>query len=513
MRIRVHRQIFGRAIAKLPGSQPIKLIVDRAGARLAWLRRISGTDVYQTRCLNHVASNFADHSWPGECVLPVDRLAAICRLAVQADVIDIASHEDDPDRIRVTALSNNRRLPIDARFDLKTMAEPQWSIDPGDRPAMFTAKATDLKHALDRCEPCIADAMPDDNKPVKTDSASRFHLAGVMVEAENSLGKAVGTDGCHLAQVTFGVVPLEEGRGRCRALIPRHAIKAVRSYLDGLGEGDYVVLRYYEKHLGLSSQDDWLLISQPEEWRFPSIDRIWPEERSKASARIDLKSFVRAVKSVARFVDKENPTVRVRIGHDGAIAVPKGEGEAARVPFDVADRYRDFTPIEFPISHWILEGLARIAGKDEEAIVQFFGEDRPVSVSFDGIARFLMMPCNEDPKVVSNRNRKRQAKSAAQPAPEASPSESSSEPESPPEPAVAVPAEAQPEPVMPRIQTEVSENLPPEREPCINCGTTRGGRTPGGKYERSKGRCQSCYNFFRRHGVDKPVATTKGAVA
>jgi hypothetical protein len=36
------------------------------------------------------------------------------------------------------------------------------------------------------------------------------------------------------------------------------------------------------------------------------------------------------------------------------------------------------------------------------------------------------------------------------------------------------------------------------REPCLDCGTRQGGRTASGKIERTKGRCQSCYNRYRR---------------
>lgn len=36
------------------------------------------------------------------------------------------------------------------------------------------------------------------------------------------------------------------------------------------------------------------------------------------------------------------------------------------------------------------------------------------------------------------------------------------------------------------------------REPCLDCGTRHGGRTSTGKIERTKGRCQSCYNKHRR---------------
>jgi hypothetical protein len=39
---------------------------------------------------------------------------------------------------------------------------------------------------------------------------------------------------------------------------------------------------------------------------------------------------------------------------------------------------------------------------------------------------------------------------------------------------------------------------PEEREPCITCRTTRGGKNSSGQYERTKGFCQSCYNKFRR---------------
>lgn len=37
-----------------------------------------------------------------------------------------------------------------------------------------------------------------------------------------------------------------------------------------------------------------------------------------------------------------------------------------------------------------------------------------------------------------------------------------------------------------------------KRPPCVDCGTEFGGRTSTGKIERTKGRCQSCYNAFRR---------------
>lgn len=36
------------------------------------------------------------------------------------------------------------------------------------------------------------------------------------------------------------------------------------------------------------------------------------------------------------------------------------------------------------------------------------------------------------------------------------------------------------------------------REPCCDCGTTGGAKTASGKIERTKGRCQRCYNRFRR---------------
>jgi hypothetical protein len=36
------------------------------------------------------------------------------------------------------------------------------------------------------------------------------------------------------------------------------------------------------------------------------------------------------------------------------------------------------------------------------------------------------------------------------------------------------------------------------RDPCVDCSTRFGGRTSSGKIERTKGRCQSCYNRHRR---------------
>lgn len=46
-----------------------------------------------------------------------------------------------------------------------------------------------------------------------------------------------------------------------------------------------------------------------------------------------------------------------------------------------------------------------------------------------------------------------------------------------------------------RVPTDKDED---RREPCLDCGTEFGGRNPSGKVERSIGRCQSCYNKFRR---------------
>jgi hypothetical protein len=80
-----------------------------------------------------------------------------------------------------------------------------------------------------------------------------------------------------------------------------------------------------------------------------------------------------------------------------------------------------------------------------------------------------------------------------------------------PKPARAPRAPRAVTPRTPQVAASEVSDGPPEREPCTCCGTTSGGLTPSGKYERSKGRCQSCYNFFRRHGVDKPVSQSSAA--
>jgi hypothetical protein len=49
-----------------------------------------------------------------------------------------------------------------------------------------------------------------------------------------------------------------------------------------------------------------------------------------------------------------------------------------------------------------------------------------------------------------------------------------------------------------RLPTDSDDDA---REPCDTCGTRFGGRNPSGKVERSKGKCQSCYNKFRREAA------------
>jgi hypothetical protein len=417
-----------------------------------------------------------------------------------------------------------------ATWDLITPHKAAEPINVEPPLAEIGLRAGEILEALARVEPCMSTerasyTSPDYSKAaegvvIEPKRIGAYRLDGIAIALNKDGVAFIATDGKQLAECRVDL-RWGDAEGKALCIIQRPALKALRKFLEAHDPKLTIGVALGKDHVVFSGPDNRLVISQPKakDWRYPRYGDVWPLNGPDNRVTVYLESLARAVKALKTHIDPESPHVGLAIvGQTGVIHRNSGPGETI-VEFEI-DHPANDTPIAGVFSLKYLEQFLKLAGKARSARLCFYGKDAPIVLDqFSDRTRYALMPCDStersDVKAAAQRRAKKAAagnKAAAAPLPDRtkdvvvlSPHPS---PAPQPQPASPVPQKAKriasrkPDVAAHSAGADTFE-LPPEREPCLNCGTTRGGLTTAKKYERSKGRCQACYNYFRTHQNDR----------
>jgi DNA polymerase III sliding clamp (beta) subunit (PCNA family) len=513
----IHAPSLRAALAAAPKGSPVCLDVSGAGARVltyAARSEAEGPDgegpLVRRPCLVTARRVVCDqgHPEPPEArfMLPAPALVKVLDLARRcgADWVSLSPDE----RPGWHPPLNYAHDAVTARLVQPAPGTPaaSWTLttdgDAGEFPALpggqggRVVPAAELLRGLERV--LAFRARPGDS--------DRYALANVQTVLSSDAVRFVATDGHRLAvQAVGGDAAPGGGPDGAEVMLDPGAVKPLAALLKA-ARGDEVTVSV--------SPDGWLCVRRREDLaafrpapgRFPLWRDCFPSG-GVAEIPLDARKVTAALESVCR-------TAR---GAESDTTVLAFSATAGQLRYECPDVGRAVERFDLPGDGWpfgcsvnpfyLLDvfrsaggaGRVRLTFTDHKGVLVFSTEDgftAAVMPKTDGSGK----PPAFEPEAVAP---------AAAPAPETRA----------PEPAavVATPAPT-PRVVRPRPAARpapiVSGAEPPEREPCLDCGTTRGGKTTTGKYERSKGRCQSCYNRWRNHGrASQPAPGAALAVA
>jgi hypothetical protein len=427
--------------------------------------------------------------------LPVEHLVKICRLCKAAE---LTLHVREADKVLVVEAHDALNTGISSRWELKLPRAPRdVALPPVGAVAVWVVGAAKFLAALQQ-----AAAMVPPLAETLYGKLSRYRaIRGVKMILEPSGPRLLAIDRRRLISVDVPGDPKRTTGTFAETVLPAEAIGPAIEFCKALGEYAQVAIsRSPEGVILLQDPRNGDLLAVPEQTGdFPKVDDCLPDEYPLRLVfdRTELAKILTVAIRLQK-EDGEFPSLRFEPHQKQEtcrLSIPTNGGPKP-ASFDL--RIRDCTghrpgAIRFCLNPRYVEDFLRKLDKTINRVAVEYHGPGLATVWRAEHAFYVLMPITDD-----------------------SDEPDAETPQSPPEPA-ETPATASEAPApAPKVRTPRPKKEQPaqvtvaagtdhaqEREPCIDCGTTGGGRTSTGKIERSKGRCQSCYNRFRRQAKEQ----------
>jgi hypothetical protein len=471
-RLMVNRKALGRLLRAVPSAaEPVISIPGGDGTpTLHW----ASGGVVQGRLL---PARRVEAAAPRRYTLgQLERLAMICR-ASDADELELGFAGED-----LVVRSSGKRWPITSCWQLapprrargKVAAAP--IVDPARE---WLVDASALSIALSR-----AIAIAPRVNQLETKHVERFAaMLGVLLEFEPGGLRVVATDGRRL--VSQEIPANRSGPDFRSAVVPPTAFRPMGDFCASRGPGTKVAVS--------ATDDRWVVVRDPgtgKSLAFTPLSGRYPDWRDCLPDGPGVRLAFRAADLIPAVAVLRKLSAAAEYEQWPTLVLDAAPGSrTARLRLRVEDRE---TALELPLMSGpperrvalalnpdYLEVCLKLLRKESaEVAIRYHDAASPATIGDVAGLTLLVMPA-----ALPSWAREAKPATVAVPEPVVAPAH-------PKVPTVVA---------RPRLARIDAGELPPERSPCIDCGTTRGRRnTYGCSYERSRDRCGVCYAKYRR---------------
>ncbi len=393
-------------------SSNITLIVRDDSVQLSSRERLD-VDVYSVRNLEDV--NPGQES--GSINLPVDVFSQVCKgssngvkqknrreILISAQYVVVTRPTDtmigpllpDEERERIgfigpmpleqsiVAINSLGDYGIQSQWNLLAPEEATHELEIGEPIATLGYRAGELLAAVNACGICI-------------DAGSRRWLGGISFQAD----RMIASDGVKMAE--YRLEEIWKAPTDHKSFLHGDALPALKKYLDSFKSSDLVNVAFHANHVVFDGPDgDKLIISQPDDVKYPQTADIWPDESTELNrVRFDVKSFARAVKALKKIATEDKPWVTLSVEGSYATLKHGANGSAVAVEFD-CNRCDTGHPIIAELAHCELESLVKSLGKRADSVIAFYGRESFVRFGWDDyrylVAQSSVEPATEQPE-------------------------------------------------------------------------------------------------------------------
>lgn len=318
----------------------------------------------------------ADVSSPGSCVLSVSRFGAILResademLSVESDGTNIAI-KGARSSFKLTAI-NPDEFPNTGEFE-----EPKFHL--------INSKL--LKELTRRTI-------------FATDSeSSRYALGGVLLEFQEDMVIAVGTDGRRLAKMEGTASSVEGQRSTLESttIVPSRAMQLIERAIPDDDSEVKVAATANELKVQTSNIT---LVSRLVEGRFPKWQDVLVERPDAKRIQITAGPFYAAVRQAAVVASEESRGIDFHFA-DGSLIMSGSTAEVGQSRVELPIPY-DGERIEVSLDHRFVTDFLKVLSPDKSVTLTVKDDENPAEFTTDDGYTYVVMPMSRDVKKVKS---------------------------------------------------------------------------------------------------------------
>ncbi|MDH5631401.1 MAG: DNA polymerase III subunit beta [Gammaproteobacteria bacterium] len=281
-----------------------------------------------------VATTSVKSATDGEITVPARKLLDICKSLPDDSIIEIKSEAE-----KISVKSGK------SRFSLVTLPATEFpNIETTNWDKEISLAQGAIRRILEKTQFCMAQ------------QDVRYYMNGLLIEMQNKLLKAVGTDG-HRMGVCDLVVDALTVDENSQIIVPRKGVLELIRFLEPSDAS--AVLRIGKNHIQVEF-GDIKFTSKLIDGRFPDYTRVIPGKQTK-SVSVDKEQFKKAIQRVSILSNEKFKGIVLGVGNKAMnISTHNPEQEEAQEEI-VIDYDQENTEIGFN-SNFIVDAVSGLTG-------------------------------------------------------------------------------------------------------------------------------------------------------
>ena len=305
----------------------------------------------------------------GTALLPVQRTMAILRESTDERL----TLETDESGIQVSGSHSNFRLPGSNPDEFPPVASFEEE--------KYHVIATRLFRTMVRRTVFATDT-----------ENSRFALGGVLLEMNENVVTAVGTDGRRLACM--------QGEGEAvgghhtsgsSTIVPTRAIQLMERAVDEEDETVDVAARASDLLLRTKSA---VIYSRLVEGRYPNWRQVLPQRENAIQLDLTVGPVFAALRQAAIVTDHDSRGIDFTFG-DGTLKLEASTKDVGQSQIDLPVAY-DGEPITLTMDHRYVSDFCKVLDREQNFIIEIESGSSPALMSTDDGYSYVIMPMSRD---------------------------------------------------------------------------------------------------------------------